>query len=264
MPLAKKTARWRVWQSSRNARPSPQAKFGTALQAEIWHRRYPPVSVAQALCTACGHPISAADMRVFAGLDILLRARGWRFIRECSGPQRLTFSYPPSEVGLDCRQQGLEPVTTVVVVVDRSQPSDTVSGCQVEILLVGAPHGHAHLTNLAGLTTHLAVIEPRRPTDPTPVPFLPIGRAHHGQRVDRTAPVIHGDIHSRRHTTETDDSTTTSDEELVDERTDLHDRLPFLDCTACHAEGVLVRIAELTNGGELWRCSDCGDEELID
>ncbi|WP_433723115.1 hypothetical protein ACQP0C_23475 [Nocardia sp. CA-129566] len=196
MSPAKKTARWRVWKSSREARPSPPTEFGAALQAEIWHRRYPPVSVAQALGTACGHPVSGADMRVFAGLEILLRARGWRFIGECSGPQQLTFSYPPSEAGVDYRRLGLEPVTTVVVVVDRSGPTDTASGCQVEILLVGAPHGHAHLTNLAVLTTHLAVIESHRSTDPTPLPFLPIGRAHPGQRVDRTAPALHSDIHS--------------------------------------------------------------------
>jgi hypothetical protein len=41
-------------------------------------------------------------------------------------------------------------------------------------------------------------------------------------------------------------------------------RAAYLDCAACHAESVLVRIAELANGGELWRCSECGDEELID
>jgi hypothetical protein len=38
----------------------------------------------------------------------------------------------------------------------------------------------------------------------------------------------------------------------------------YLDCAACHGEGVLVKIAELSNGGELWRCGECGDEELID
>ncbi|MEV4127244.1 hypothetical protein [Nocardia sp. NPDC049707] len=180
----RKTTRWRGQRSTRDARPSTAAgpdEFSTALQTEIWHRRYPPVSVAQALNTACGHPVSPADMRVFAGLDILLRVRGWSFIGECSGPQQLTFSYPASDAGLDYLPQGLEPVTTVVVIVDRSQPTDTITNCQVEILLVGA--GHAHLTNLAGLTTHLAVIEPHRPADPTPLPFLPIGRAHRTIRV---------------------------------------------------------------------------------
>ncbi|MEU7769628.1 hypothetical protein AB0B25_31865 [Nocardia sp. NPDC049190] len=38
----------------------------------------------------------------------------------------------------------------------------------------------------------------------------------------------------------------------------------YLDCVACHSVGVLVQVAELANGGELWRCGECGDEELID
>ncbi|WP_157129475.1 hypothetical protein [Nocardia amamiensis] len=36
-------------------------------------------------------------MRAFPGIGITLAARGWRFIRECSGPHVLTFGYPPSD-----------------------------------------------------------------------------------------------------------------------------------------------------------------------
>ena len=185
------------------------AESVTLMQAEIWHRRYPPASVMQALGTDCGHPVSGAEMRVFAGLDILLRARGWSFIRECSGPQLLTFSYPPSGAGFDYPSQGLEPVTTVVVVLDRSLATDTVATCEVEILLVGAPHGQAHLTGLSGLTTHLGVIEAHRPANPSPISF-PIARAHLAQRVGR-APIsrdtevavdrIHSEDHGSREAT---------------------------------------------------------------
>ncbi|MDE1675345.1 hypothetical protein [Nocardia gipuzkoensis] len=80
--------------------PGRKSGLATAMQAEIWHRRYPPTSVVQALATDFGHPLTAADMQTFTGLGITLAARGWSFIRECSGPQLLTFSYPPSDAGL--------------------------------------------------------------------------------------------------------------------------------------------------------------------
>jgi hypothetical protein len=127
------------------------------------------------------------DRRVFVGLDILLRVRGWRFIRECSGPEVLTFSYGPSQAGLDYPGHDLEPATTVVVVLDRSYPHDIAAGCEVEILLAGAPHGHAHLTDLHGLATHLDVLETHHPYTPVPVSF-PIGRARAGQRARRAGP----------------------------------------------------------------------------
>ncbi|WP_157186688.1 hypothetical protein [Nocardia jiangxiensis] len=149
-----------------------------SLQTEIWHRRYPPASVLQALDTDCGHPVPADDMPTFTGLDILLRARGWSFIRECSGPKLLTFRYPPSETGVDYLCPGLEPVSTVVVVPDRSGRPGAVANCKVEILLVGTPRGQAHFTSLATLTTLLGVIESHRPTAPTPLAFLPVGPAH--------------------------------------------------------------------------------------
>ncbi|MGF6884721.1 hypothetical protein ABIA39_007098 [Nocardia sp. GAS34] len=149
-----------------------------SLQTEIWHRRYPPASVLQALGTDCGHRVPADDMPTFTGLDILLRVRGWSFIRECSGPKLLTFRYPPSETGVDYLGPGLEPVSTVVVVPDRSGRPGTVANCKVEILLVGTPRGQAHFTSLATLTTLLGVIESHRPTDPSPLSFLPVGPAH--------------------------------------------------------------------------------------
>lgn len=143
----------------------------TAMQAEIWHRRYPPASVVQALETACGYPLTAADMQVFTGLGITLAAQGWSFIRDCSGPEVLTFSYRPSDAGPVYLHAGLEPVTTVVIALDRSLPADLVTGCEVEVLLVGTPHGRARLTDLPGLTTHLGVIQAFRPGDPIPVAF---------------------------------------------------------------------------------------------
>ncbi|MFQ6330096.1 hypothetical protein ACLMAL_28705 [Nocardia sp. CWNU-33] len=185
----KKTARWRVWQTTRLARPNTSEREGdlvTAVQAEIWHCRYPPVSAIQALSTECGHPVHAADMRMFTGLDITLRARGWSFIGECSGPEVLTFSYGPAAADFDYASQGREPVTTVVVVLDRSLVTGTVADCEVEILLAGAPHGQAHLTRLSSLTKHLAVIEAHRPADPPPICF-PVGRARAAQRVGRAA-----------------------------------------------------------------------------
>ncbi|MTE16784.1 hypothetical protein [Nocardia aurantiaca] len=185
-PKEKKTL-WRVWQTARDSRPGTKGQEDesiTPVQAELWHRRYPPSSVMQALGTECGHPVSGADMRVFAGLDILMRARGWSFIRECSGPQLLTFRYAPSEVGFDYSNQGLEPVTKVLVVLDRSLATDAVAACEVEILLVGAPRWQAHLTGLSGLTTHLRVIEAYRPADPTPISF-PLARTRLAERVGR-------------------------------------------------------------------------------
>jgi hypothetical protein len=65
-----------------------------------------------------------------------------------------------------------------------------------------------------------------------------------------------------------DDSGSMDEEEeweLLGDLTEQHPhRDTYLDCAACHGEGVLVKIAELANGGELWRCGECGDEELID
>ncbi|MGY2089117.1 hypothetical protein [Nocardia gipuzkoensis] len=150
----------------------------TTMQAEIWHRRYPPSSVMQALGTRCGHPVPAANMRVFAGLDSMLRVCGWTFIKECSGPQILTWSYGPSDAGPAYLDRGREPITTIVAVLDRSLPTDTVRDHAVEILLVGEPRGHSRLTTLAGLTTHLGAIEAYRPGDRIPIPFTP-GRVRH-------------------------------------------------------------------------------------
>ena len=177
----RKTSRWRLRQFIGDPRPATaqrEAELGTSLQTEIWHRRYPPASVLQAVGTDCGNPVPAHDMATFTGLDILLRARGWSFIREGSGPKLLTFRYPPSDAGADhlcC--PGVEPVSTVVVVLDRSgRPA--AANCKVEILLVGAPRGQAHSTNLTVLISLLGVIESHRPTDPTPLSFLPVGPAH--------------------------------------------------------------------------------------
>ncbi|MRH92431.1 hypothetical protein GFY24_34265 [Nocardia sp. SYP-A9097] len=170
----KKAARRSAGQHERDAHANaPRRKSGlvTVIQAEIWHRRYPPASVLQALATACGRPMTAADIRVFTGLGITLAARGWSFIRECSGPEVLTFSYQPSDAGLAYLHHGLEPVTTVVVTLDRSLPADTVAGCEVEVLLVGAPRRQARLTDLPGLTTYLRVIQAYRPGEAIPVPF---------------------------------------------------------------------------------------------
>ncbi|MBF6303077.1 hypothetical protein IU459_37095 [Nocardia amamiensis] len=163
-----------------------QAGLVSAVQSEIWHRRYPPSSVMQALHTTCGHPLSAADTRVFTGLAIVLRARGWSFIGECSGPEVLTFSHQASDAGYDYLRRGLEPVTTIVVTLDRTRPTDIIGHCEVEVLLVGDPSGQARLTGLSGLTTHLGVIEAHRPGDPIRVPF-PCGRARIAQRVSRAA-----------------------------------------------------------------------------
>jgi hypothetical protein len=177
----RKASRWRLRQFICDPRPGAsrrEAEFGLSLQSEIWHRRYPPASVLQAVGTDCGCPVPAADMTTFTGLDIVLRARGWSFIRECSGPKLLTFRYPPSDTGIEYLHRGLEPVSTVVVVLDRSGRPGTVVNCKVEILLVGAPRGQAHSTNLTTLTSLLGVIETHRPTDPTPLSFLPVGPAH--------------------------------------------------------------------------------------
>jgi hypothetical protein len=148
------------------------------MQAEIWHRRYPPASVMQALGTRCGHPVPASDMRVFAGLDSMLRVCGWTFIEECSGPQILTWSYGPSDAGAAYLDRGREPITTIVAVLDRSVATDTVRDCAVEVLLVGEPRGHSRRTTLAGLTTHLGAIEAYRPGDRITIPFA-TGRARH-------------------------------------------------------------------------------------
>lgn len=174
----RKTSRWRIIRDTRPRTSRGEAEFGTSLQAEIWHRRYPPASVLQALDTDCDHPVPAEDMATFTGLDILLRARGWSFIRECSGPTLLTFRYPPSDTGVEDPGPDLESVSTLVVVPDRSGRPGTVTNCKVEILLVGTPRGQAHFTSLATLTPLLGVIESHRPTDPPPLSFLPLGPAH--------------------------------------------------------------------------------------
>ncbi|MEU1549283.1 hypothetical protein [Nocardia sp. NPDC005745] len=141
------------------------------MQSEIWHRRYPPASVLQALGTTCGQPLAEADIRVFGGLDIVLRARGWNFIGECSGPEILTFSYQPSDITDDHPPRGLQPITTIVVTLDRSAPTNTISDCRIEILLVGTPSSQARITSLSGLTKHLDVIEAHRPGNKTPTQF---------------------------------------------------------------------------------------------
>ncbi|MGW4719881.1 hypothetical protein [Nocardia sp. NPDC004260] len=143
-------------------------------QSQIRHRRYPPTSVLQALGTTCGHPLAEADMRVFGGLDIVLRARGWNFIGECSGPEVLTFDYPPSDISDDQLTQGLQPITTIVVTLDRSAPTNVISDCRIEILLAGTPSSQARITSLSGLTKHLDLIEAHRPGTPTPaqLPFV--------------------------------------------------------------------------------------------
>ncbi|WP_159846605.1 hypothetical protein [Nocardia sp. CY41] len=118
-------------------------------------------------------------MRVFAVLDVLLRVCGWTFIKECSGPQILTWSYGrygPSDAAAGYRDRGREPVTTVVAVLDRAVATDSVQRCAVEVLFVGVPCGQGSRTTLAGLTAHLAAIEAYRPGDRIPIPF-PTGRA---------------------------------------------------------------------------------------
>lgn len=163
------------WRGFRRRNPREDALV-TTMQAQIWHRRYPPSSVRQALGTRCGHLVTRSDMRVFAGLDSMLRLCGWTFIKECSGPQILTWSYGPSDAGagyLDC---GREPITTIVTILDRSVAGDTVHGCAVEVMLVGEPRGRSRITTLAGLTAHLGAIEAYRPGDRIPIPF-PTGHA---------------------------------------------------------------------------------------
>lgn len=78
------------------------------MQSQIWHRRYPPTNVLHALGTTCGHPLTEADMHVIGGLDIVLRARGWSFIGECSGPETLTFNYQPSGISEDQPPRSLQ------------------------------------------------------------------------------------------------------------------------------------------------------------
>ncbi|MEU1998283.1 hypothetical protein ABZ511_27930 [Nocardia gamkensis] len=141
------------------------------MQSEVWYRRYPPASVLQALSTACGQPLTEADIPVFAGLDIVLRARGWKFIGECSGPEILTFAYQPSDISGDHPPQGLQPITGIVVTLDRFAPTNTISDCRIEILLVGTPSNQARITSLTGLTKHLDLIEAHRPGNPTPAQF---------------------------------------------------------------------------------------------
>ncbi len=160
--------------------PRGEAAWVAAMRAHIWHRRYPPSSVMQALGTPCGHPVPPADMRVFAGLDIVMRVRGWTFLGECSGPEVLTWIYEPSDAGERCLERGLEPVTTIAAILDRSLPTDTVHDCEVEVLLVGTLYSQARLTGLAGLTPHLTLIEAHRPGDPISLPF-PLGRARADQ-----------------------------------------------------------------------------------
>src|ERR1700730_11238872 len=66
MAKEKKTARWHVGRSTRDAYgsiPGRETALVTAVQAEIWHRRYPPARVMQAVATACGPPAPAADRR---------------------------------------------------------------------------------------------------------------------------------------------------------------------------------------------------------
>ncbi|MEU7769165.1 hypothetical protein AB0B25_29290 [Nocardia sp. NPDC049190] len=184
-----KTARRRAKQSRRGADGGAarrEAEFIAAMRADIWHRRYPPASVIQALETPCGHPMSEPDMRVFVGLDIMLRVRGWTFVGECSGPEVLTFTYGPSEAGPEYLQRGLEPITTIAVTLDRSLPTDTVADCEVEVLLVGVQAGQGRLTGLDGLTPNLGVIEAHTPGDATPVPY-PVGRARAAYRVNGAA-----------------------------------------------------------------------------
>ncbi|MGY2012161.1 hypothetical protein ACW9HC_34775 [Nocardia gipuzkoensis] len=174
-----KTARQRdrrFWRGSDGRVPRGEDALVTTIQAEIWHRRYPPSSVMQALSTRCGHPVPASEMRVFAGLDSMLRVCGWTFIKECSGPQILTWSYGPSDAGAAHLDRGREPITTIVAILDRSIPTDTVQDRAVEVLLVGVPRGLSRLTTLAGLTTHLGAIEAYRPGDRIPIPY-PTGRA---------------------------------------------------------------------------------------
>ncbi|MGY1945142.1 hypothetical protein ACW9G9_17125 [Nocardia asiatica] len=164
--------------------PRGEAAWVAAMRAHIWHRRYPPSSVMQALGTPCGHPVPPADMRIFAGLDIVMRVRGWTFLGECSGPEVLTWIYEPSDVGERCLDRGLEPVTTIAATLDRSLPTDTVHDCEVEVLLVGTPYSQARLTGLTGLTPHLTLIEAHRPGDPITLPF-PLGRARATDRADQ-------------------------------------------------------------------------------
>ncbi|MBF6192374.1 hypothetical protein [Nocardia implantans] len=155
-------------------------------QSQIWHRCYPPASVLQALGTTCGHPLTEADMRVFGGLDIVLRARGWSFIGDCSDPETLTFNYQPSDISKDRPPQGLQPITTIVVTLDRSAQTNLISDCRIEILLVGTPSSQARITGLSGLTKYLDLIEAHRPGIPTPAQF-PFVRVRLARRADHNA-----------------------------------------------------------------------------
>ncbi|MGY5308740.1 hypothetical protein [Nocardia gipuzkoensis] len=187
MSGAKKPARRRARRSGGDAArstPRGEAAWVEAMRTHIWHRRYPPSSVMQALGTPCGHPVPAADLRVFAGLDLMMRVRGWTFLGECSGPEVLTWIYGPSDAGETYLDRGLEPVTTVAATLDRSLPTDTVHDCEVEVLHVGTPYSQARLTGLTGLTPHLKLIEAHRPGDLITLPF-PLGRARATDRADQ-------------------------------------------------------------------------------
>ncbi|MBF6339299.1 hypothetical protein IU450_25890 [Nocardia abscessus] len=105
---------------------------------------------------------------MFAGLDIMMRVRGWTFLGECSGPEALAWIYGPSDAGESHLGRGLEPVPAIASTLDRPLPTDTVDDCEVEVRLVGTHYSQTRLTGLTGLTPHLKTLEADRACDPIP------------------------------------------------------------------------------------------------
>ncbi|MFG1796471.1 hypothetical protein [Nocardia sp. NPDC049149] len=152
-------ARPRARQSERDTPSTTSGGLPAQARAEIAHPHRAPSTAVEALGIACGHQVPAVQVYVFADLDGRLRARGWAFHRFHSGPEVLTWCYPPSDLGEAHLDRGLEPITTIVATLDRSLPTDHVADCAIEVLLAGAPHGHGLRTGLAGLHDHLDSIE---------------------------------------------------------------------------------------------------------
>ncbi|MBF6548889.1 hypothetical protein [Nocardia brasiliensis] len=176
MSRAAKVARRRARQNKRESRSTSLDPSLADMQAEIWHRHRPPATAIEALSTACGYPVPVEQRQVFVDLDAELRRRGWAFNRLCSGPEVLTWWFPPSDLGEVYLDRGLEPITTVVATLDRTLDTDHVGDCEVEVLLAGRPFGHGQFTSLPGLGEYLAAIEDHRIDAAVPLP-LPHGRA---------------------------------------------------------------------------------------
>ncbi|MFI6999251.1 hypothetical protein [Nocardia sp. NPDC050175] len=92
------------------------------------------------------------------------------------GPGSTHLDFPPSDLGQDYLGRGFEPITTIVVALDRSLPTDHVADCAVEMLLAGAPYGQGRRTGPAGMQEHLDSIESHRLGDEVTIQF-PVGRA---------------------------------------------------------------------------------------